>query len=98
MAAGLTDHTWSIKQIFTSQVTPQLLMIMKEAQKLEVFQLSNEGNKSTGGRGRASKHSLLLLKLKEETERRLYPDGLISIPLVLELCYTYTQNVQKKNQ
>jgi hypothetical protein len=43
MAAGLTDHTWSIKQILTSQVTPQLLMIMKEAQKLEVFQLPNEG-------------------------------------------------------
>jgi hypothetical protein len=64
-AAGLTEHAWSIKQVLTYKVPPQLLTRMKEAQR----QHANDADKPKRSGGRASKYYLVLLKLKQEKER-----------------------------
>ncbi len=70
MAAGLTDHIWSIKHVLTYKVTPQLLATMQEVQRQDLVQLPDKAAKPKGQRGRASKYYLILLKLKQEEERR----------------------------
>ena len=67
--AGLTDHAWSIKEVLTYKVTPQLLAGLKEIQSQAAAQLSDEGNASTEKKERASKYYQILLKLKQEKER-----------------------------
>jgi transposase-like protein/IS1 family transposase len=68
--AGLTDHTWSIKEVLTYKVTPQLLASMKELQQQAVSPSPDHVNK----RGGPSKYYLILLKLKQEKERKLSHD------------------------
>jgi transposase-like protein len=69
MAAGLTDRTWSIKQVLTYKVTPQLLATLQQAQRQELLPFSDKAGKPKGVRGRASKYYLILLKMKEEKTR-----------------------------
>jgi transposase-like protein/IS1 family transposase len=71
VAAGLTDHVWSIKQVLTYKVTPQLLATMCEVQRQDVVQPPDKQGKPKSERGRASKYYLILLKLKQEKERKL---------------------------
>ena len=70
MAAGLTDDAWSLQQVLTYKVTPQLLANMPEVQRQDLVQLPDKAAKPKGVRGRASKYYLILLKLKEEKERK----------------------------
>src|SRR6266536_2318755 len=69
MAAGLTDQAWSIKQVLTYKVTPQLLATMQQVQRQERLPSSDKANKPKGVRGGASKYYLILLKMKEEKAR-----------------------------
>jgi hypothetical protein len=64
-AAGLTHHAWSIKQVLTYKVPPQLLARAKLAEQRDL----NDADKPKRGGGRASKYYLILLKLKQEKER-----------------------------
>jgi hypothetical protein len=70
LAAGLTDHAWSIKEVLTYKVTPQLLATLKVIQHQDLVQPPDKADKPKGARGRASKYSLILLKMKEEKARR----------------------------
>lgn len=67
IAAGLTDHVWSLQQVLTYKVTPQLLATMQE----DVFpEPNNRGKpKENGGGGRGSKYYRILLRLKQEREK-----------------------------
>jgi hypothetical protein len=69
VVAGLTDHAWSIKEVLTYKVIPQLLADLKELQSQALVQSSDEGNTSKEKKERASKYYLILLKLKQEKER-----------------------------
>jgi hypothetical protein len=71
MAAGLTDRAWSLKYVLTYKVTPQLLTTLQEAQRQDGLPPPDYEHKPKGVSGRASKYYLILLKLKEEKERRL---------------------------
>jgi hypothetical protein len=70
VAAGLTDHVWSLQHVLTYKVTPQLLASMHEAQRQDMIPSSNKEDKPKGVRGRASKYYLILLKMKQEKEMR----------------------------
>src|SRR5450432_392114 len=69
VVAGLTDHAWSIKEVLTYKVTPQLLAGLKAIQSQAAAQSPDEGNMPKEKKERASKYYLLLLKLKREKER-----------------------------
>ncbi|WP_151754473.1 hypothetical protein [Dictyobacter vulcani] len=69
-AADLTNHTWSIKEVLTYKFIPQLLASMKELQQQAVAPSPDHVNK----RGGPSKYYLILLKLKQEKERKLSHD------------------------
>jgi hypothetical protein len=70
MAAGLTHSAWSLQQVLTSKVTPQLLANMREIQHQDLAQPPDKAGQPKGVRGRASKYYLILLKLKQEKESR----------------------------
>jgi transposase-like protein len=70
VAAGLTDHTWSLQQVLTYKVTPQLLASMHEAQRQDRIPSSDKKDKPKGVGERASKYYLILLKMKQEKEMR----------------------------
>jgi transposase-like protein/IS1 family transposase len=70
VAAGLTDHVWSLQEVLTYKVTPQLLASMHEAQRQDMIPSSDKEDKPKGVKGRASKYYLILLKMKREKEMR----------------------------
>jgi hypothetical protein len=71
LAARLTDHIWSIQEVLTYKVPPHVLLKAQEAERQYLVQPSDQADKPKGVRGGASKYYLILLKLKQEKERRL---------------------------
>jgi IS1 family transposase len=68
VAAGLTDHAWSLQHVLTYKVTPQLLANMHEAQRQDLIPSSDTVDRPKGVGGRASKYYRILLKMKQEKE------------------------------
>jgi hypothetical protein len=62
VVAGLTDHAWSIKEVLTYKVTPQLLAGLKAIQSQAAAQLPDEGNASTEKKERASQYIMVPIK------------------------------------
>jgi transposase-like protein len=69
-AAGLTDHVWSLQEVLTYKITPQLLATMHEAQHPEVVPPSGKESKPKKIGNRGSKYYQILLRQKQERERR----------------------------
>jgi hypothetical protein len=65
MASGLTTHIWSLQEMLTYKVPPDVLL---KAQEAEHRALVPPPEKSKGGG--PSKYYLILLKMKEEKARR----------------------------
>jgi transposase-like protein len=66
MAAGLTDHAWSVKEVLTYKVPPQLLAKTKEDELQELAPPLPVPRLSQCVRGNPSPAYLALLRLKEK--------------------------------
>jgi len=72
MAAGLTDHAWSVKEVLTYKVPPYLLAKTKEDEVQELAPPLPVPRLSHCVRGNPSPYYLALLRLKEEEARRQF--------------------------
>ena len=66
MAAGLTDHVWSVKEVLTYKVPPHLLAQAKENELQELTPPLPVPRLSQSVRGNPSPAYLALLRLKEK--------------------------------
>jgi hypothetical protein len=69
LAAGLTDHIWSIQEVLTYKVPPHIQASAQEAERQHLVQMPDKADKPKRGKGGASKYYLILLKMKEEKAR-----------------------------
>ena len=68
MASGLTAHTWSLQELLTYKVPPQILFKAREAERQYPVR-SPEALDKPKRKGGASKYYLILLKMKQEKAR-----------------------------
>jgi hypothetical protein len=72
MAAGLTDHAWSIQEVLTYKIPPHLLAQAKEDEMQELAPPLPVPRSSQCVRAKPSPYYLALLRLKEEEARRQF--------------------------
>jgi hypothetical protein len=68
MASGLTTHIWSLQELLTYKVPPQVLLKAREAERRYLVR-SPDALDTPKRKGRASKYYLILLQLREEKAR-----------------------------